>query len=139
MNIVKMSPLTVLLAQKRKRRNEEKKKLTLLPSPALLRALGFFSFFSHIAHTWKRREKQKHYYTEHRPMMHSSNQCAPRVFFCYVFKRTSLHTLFSYFFCARRLYSAAKTKESATSFSFSLPSLSLILTYIRNKSHLDFF
>jgi hypothetical protein len=44
---VKMSLLTILLAEKeRKRRNEEKKTLTLLPSsPALLRELSFFSLF----------------------------------------------------------------------------------------------
>jgi hypothetical protein len=46
MDIVKMSPLTLLMAEKRERRNEEKKKLTLLPSPALLRALILFFSFS---------------------------------------------------------------------------------------------
>ena len=71
------------------------------------------------------------------------------VFLRYVLKHTSLHTLFSYSFCARRLYSTAKTKgkrDLPLLLSFSHPSLTLPLSlyiyvcvYIRNKSHLDFF
>lgn len=65
--------------------------------------------------------------------------CAP-LFFCFMLKRTSLHTLFSYFFCALRLHSAAKTKESTTSFFFSFLHIYIHThTYTRNKSHREFF
>jgi hypothetical protein len=67
-------------------------------------------------------------------MMHSSNGCAP-LFFYYVLKRTSLHTLFSYFFLRASLTQRGQNKGKRDLFL----SLFLILTYIRNKSHLEFF
>jgi hypothetical protein len=48
MDIVKMSPLTALLAEEEKKKGTRKKKLTLLPSIARLCAFVFF-FFSYVA------------------------------------------------------------------------------------------
>ncbi len=134
MDIVKMSPLTILLEEKRERRNEEKKSWPFYLLPPSYASSVFFFSFSLILHAWKRREKQKHHYIKNRPMMHSSNECA-LLFFCYVLKRTSLHTLFSYFF-ARVAYTARPKQRKARSLS---PSLPYSYIYIRNKSHLEFF
>ena len=64
---------SVLLPEKQRteseKSDEEKKALTLLPSPAFARARSA----SLLSPAWKQREKQKHQHREHRPMMHSSN------------------------------------------------------------------
>jgi hypothetical protein len=135
MNIVKMSLLTVLLAEKRERRNEEKKADPFTFSRPLTRARFFSLLLSYCMHGNDERSKKTSLYRASSDDAFLERECAP-LFFCYVLKRTPLHTLFSYFFYARRLHSAAKTKESATSFS---PSLPLVLAYTRNKSHLEFF
>ena len=93
MDIVKMSLLNVLLAEKRERRNEEKN-ADPFTFPRLLTRAQFFSlFFPLILHTWKRREKQKHHY-----MRASSDDaflqrlCAPLFFIMY--SRVRHYTLF---------------------------------------------
>jgi hypothetical protein len=119
MDIVKMSPLTALLAEEKKKGT--RKKLTLIPSIARWCAFVFF-LFSRNAYMETTRE-QKHNHRERRPMMHSANEHAPR-FLCYVLKRTSIHISFSYFFmCAA--YSARPKTKGKRDLSFSL-----ILTYI---------
>jgi hypothetical protein len=121
MDIVKMSPLTALLAEEEKKKGTRKKKLTLLPSIARLCAFVFF-FFSYNACMETTRE-QKHHHRERRAMMHSANERAPRFFLLCAQAYVNTH-FFLIFFFAHCLHGAAENKGTRDL------SLSLILTYI---------
>lgn len=168
MDIVKMSLLSALLPEEEdeERREEEKKRemrrekkrktLTLLPSTVFLCAFafGFFFFFSFFSmlHTWKQRErKQKHHHHRERERARASYDDAFRqrahysVFLCVLCAQAYVNTHFFliYIFFVPIAYMArSKTKERATSlYPLRARSLSLcfILTYMRNKSHREFF
>jgi hypothetical protein len=123
----------MLLAEKRERRNEEKADPFTFSRP-LTRARFFFFFFPLIWHCMETTREAK------TPLYRASSDVAflERVcssFFYYVLKRTSLHTLFSYFFLRASLTQRGQNKGKRDLF------LPFILTYIyiRNKSHLEFF
>ena len=145
--------------KKREMRREKKRKtLTLLPSTVFLCAFafGFFFFFSFFSmlHTWKQRErKQKHHHhrERERARARASYDDAFRqrahysVFLCVLCAQAYVNTHFFliYIFFVPIAYMArSKTKERATSlYPLRARSLSLcfILTYMRNKSHREFF
>ena len=123
MDIVKMSLLTVLVAEKREWKKKWWKKADpfTFPSSSYARSI-FFLFFSLVLHAWKRQEKQKHHCIEHRPMMYSSNKCASRFFVM----RSSVryYILFSRIFLACVAYTLRPKQRKAR----PPPSLSLSLS-----------
>lgn len=105
------------------------KKLTLLPSLILLLRSFFSLFFSRIACMETTREaKTPLYRASSDDDVFLESMCSS--FFCYALKRTSLHTLFSYFLACLAYTLRPKQKESATSFSFSLVFLHIYATKV---------
>ncbi len=131
MDIVKMSPLTALLAEEEKKRERGKKKLTLLPSIARFCAFVFFFFFSYVA-CMETTGEQKHHHRERRPMMHSANERAPRFFFVMCSSVCQYTFLSHIFFYARCLHGAAENKRNERPLSYSY-------IYTQQKSSWSFF
>jgi hypothetical protein len=136
---VKMSPLTILLAEKRKKTKERGKKNAdpFTFSRSLTRAEFFFSFFlSYITCMETTIEAKTLWYRASSDDAFLERVCSS-VFFCYVLKRTSLHTLFSYFFLRASLTYHGQNKGKRD--LFLALSLLFLHIYTQQKSSRVFF
>ncbi len=126
MDIVKMSPLTALLAEEEKKGTRKKKVDPYTFYRAFVCVRFFFFFFSRVACMETTRE-QKHNHRERRPMMHSANEHASRFFLLCAQAYVNAHFFLIFFFCALCLHGAAENKRNARPLSYSY-----IYIYIRN-------
>jgi hypothetical protein len=117
MDIVKMSPLTALLAEEEKKGMRKKKVDPSTFYRPLLR-VRFFFLFSYVA-CMETTGEQKHHHRERRPMMHSANERAPRFFFVMCSSVCQYTFLSHIFFYARCLHGAAENKRNERPLSYS--------------------
>ncbi len=127
MDIVKMSPLNMLLTEKRKGRTR-KKKLTLLPFPALLCELVFFFFFSHIACMETTRETKTSLYRASSDDAFRERVCSSFFLLC-VQAYVTIHSFLVFFF-ARVAYSTRPKQRKARSLSLFLLFLHIYATKV---------
>jgi hypothetical protein len=125
MNIVKMSLLTVLLAEKRERRNEEKKADPFTFSRPLTRARFFSLLLSYCMHGNDERSKKTSLYRASSDDAFLERECAPLFFV--MCSSVRHYTLFSRIFFTRVAYIVRPKQRKAR--PLSLP-LSLLYLHI---------
>jgi hypothetical protein len=134
MDIVKMSPLTILLAEKRERRNEEKKSWPFYLLPPSYASSVFFLFFSYIASMETTREAKTPLYRASSDDAFLERVCSSFFLLCAQAYVTT-HSFLVFFF-ARVAYTARPKQRKAR--SLSLP-LSYSYIYTQQKSSWVFF
>jgi hypothetical protein len=97
MNIVKMSLLTVLLAEKRERRNEEKKADPFTFSRPLTRARFFSLLLSYCMHGNDERSKKTSLYTASSDDAFLERECAPLFFLLCAQAYATTHSFLVFF------------------------------------------